>query len=223
MILWWFSQAEDLAVLVCKKKTCLKLKNMSSHIFMLNMCLYNEFPKFWWKVCWLLPLLQPLVLLNINRKSLRPWWRKQLIDKTTLLWSTRENNTTTSGFHLDRKPRKVAFHLSLSLRICRHLFLSGFRKKWRCCHCVARHPVHSHFSLLNDFGTHWPTSKSDREIGVWKIQTSHMVLENSSQVEDLLNALSEGKWWCMNSDKDQRTLNKCVMNGITGGGGSKAN
>lgn len=42
---------------------------MSSHKFMLNMCLYNEFPKFWRKVCWLFPLLQPLVLLNIDRKK----------------------------------------------------------------------------------------------------------------------------------------------------------
>lgn len=45
-----------------------------------------------------------------------------------------------------------------------------------------------------------------------------MVLENCSQVENLLNALSEDKWWCMNADKDQRTWNNCVMNGITGGG-----
>lgn len=222
MVLWWFRHAEDLAVLICKKKTGLKLKNMSSHIFVLNMCLYNEFPKCWRKVCWLLPLLESLVHLNVSRKSLRPWWRNRLIGKRTLLWSTREKNTRTSGFCLDRKPRKVAFHLSLSFRICRHLFLSGFQKKWRCWHRVACHSVHSHFSLLNNFGNRWPTSKSDREVGVWKIQTSHMVLENSSQVEKVLNALSEDKWWCMNSDKDQRTWDNYVMNGITGGREKKA-
>lgn len=222
MVLWWCRQADDLAVLICKKKTVLKLKNMSSYLFMLNMHLYNEFPKFWKKVCWLLPLFQPSVHLNISRKSLRPWWRKQLIGKTTLLWSTRENSTRTPGFCLGRKPRKVAFHLSLSFRTCKHVFLSGFQKKWRCCHYVARHSVHSHFSLLNNFGTHWSASKSDREVGIWKIQTSHVVLENSSQVENLLNALSEDQWWCMNSDKDQRIWNKCVMNGITGGGEKKA-
>lgn len=183
MVLWWFRQAENLGILICKKKTCLKLKNMSSHIVVLNICSCNEFPKLWRKVCWLVPLLQPLVHLNIGRKSLRPRWRKQLIGKTTLPWSTRENNTRTSGFRLDRKPTKVAFHLSLSFRIFKHLFLSGFQKKWRCCPSVACHSVDSHFSLLNNFGNLWPASKSDREVGVRKIQTSHVVLENSSQGE----------------------------------------
>lgn len=183
MVLWWFRQAENLGILICKKKTCLKLKNMSSHIVVLNICSCNEFPKLWRKVCWLVPLLQPLVHLNIGRKSLRPRWRKQLIGKTTLPWSTRENNTGTSGFRLDRKPTKVAFHLSLSFRIFKHLFLSGFQKKWRCCPSVACHSVDSHFSLLNNFGNLWPASKSDREVGVRKIQTSHVVLENSSQGE----------------------------------------
>lgn len=50
-----------------------------------------------------------------------------------------------------------------------------------------------------------------------------MVLENCSQVENLLNALSEDKLWCMNSIKDQRTWDNCVMNGITGGGGEEKN
>lgn len=196
---------------------------MSSPIFVLNMCSCNEFPKFWKKVCWLLPLLQPSVHLNIIRKSLRPWWRKQLTGKTTLLWSTRENNTRTSGFSVDWKSTKVAFHLSLSFRVFKHLFLSGFQKKWRCCHSVACHSVLSHFSRFNNFGNHWPTSKSDREVGVWKIQASHMVLENSSQGESTY-CFNEGKWWCMNSDKDQRTWDNSAMNGITGvGEKSKAN
>lgn len=49
MILCWFTQAEDLAVLIRKKKMDLKLKNMTMHLFVLNMFLYNEFPKFWRK------------------------------------------------------------------------------------------------------------------------------------------------------------------------------
>lgn len=129
------------------------------------------------------PPIQPSVHLNIGRKCLRPWWRKQLISKTTFLWSTRENNTKTSGFRLDRKSTEAAFHLSLSFRVVKHLFLSGFQKKWRCRHSAACHSVLSHFSLLNNFGNCWPNSKSDREVGAWKIQISHMVLENSSQGE----------------------------------------
>lgn len=48
-----------------------------------------------------------------------------------------------------------------------------------------------------------------------------MLLKNSSQVENLLNALSEEKGWGMNSGKDHRTWDKYVMNGLTEEGRGK--
>lgn len=127
-----------------------------------------------------------------QKKKLKLCLRKQLTDKATLLWRTRKNNPETSGFRFYRKPRKVAFHVISAFRTCKHIFSSSFQKE-SSCHHVACHCVHSYFSLLNNFGTYWPISESDREVDIWKTQTFHMVCENSSQIENLINALSEDK------------------------------
>lgn len=136
-----------------------------------------------------------------------------------------KNNPGASRFRLDRKPRKVPFHFTSAFRICKHLFLSDFEKNWSCSHHVACHSALSYFPLFSNFGTHWPTSTSDREVGVCKIEGSHVVLKNRTEAENLLRALGERKGWSVNSDKDQRPWDMYVMIGWTGQGGkrSKAN